>query len=79
MEDFKGKLENIKGIIGILDDACDSVTDGTEIIEGVKKGSIITNFKQVGEIRDATYRMKKKFYLLWTALIIVTVILCFFI
>lgn len=75
MGDIQEKLENIRGILSIADEAFDTVNKGVEIIDGVKKGSIVTNFKQASDIENATYRMKKKFYLFWMFLIVVTVVL----
>lgn len=76
MADVRNGIENIRGVLDIADRTFDSVDQGIEIVNGIKGGSIVTNYRKKEEIEKSNSSMKNKFYILWVLVIVVTILIC---
>ena len=75
MGKVKKGLENVGGVLDILNDTYNTFDKGVNTIEGIKSGKVSENYKKARLIEERTQSMKRKFYIFWLAMIVITALM----
>ena len=63
----------------ILNDTYNTVDKGVNTIEEIKSGKLRKNINEIQLIEERIHSMKRKFYVLWLAMIVIMVLMFIFI
>ena len=78
MGNVKDNLENIGGILDIVNSTYDTVDRGVETIDRIKSGSLSENFNVAARIEEKTRHMQFGYYILWSLMLVLTILIWIF-